>query len=203
MRPFDFLRDRDWRNAVLKDGFGVGFWVFVGVAVLAGLACYVLKGPEAFHHALVRDIELVFGLVPRVFVAVSIAAVIWFLLPRERLSGLVGKESGIRGLVVATLAGAVTPGGPASAYSLLTVLATSGADRGAAVAYITAWATLGLQRVLVWDVPFMGAEFAILRIMITIPLPIVAGLIARRLPLTLVVKDENEKQEEVDTNLHK
>ncbi len=33
------------------------------------------------------------------------------------------------------------------------------------VAYITAWATLGLQRILVWDVPFMGAEFAMLRIL--------------------------------------
>ena len=57
------------------------------------------------------------------------------------------------------------------------------------MAYITAWATLGLQRVLVWDVPFMGAEFAFLRILISLPLPVIAGLIARRLPMTLVVTE--------------
>jgi hypothetical protein len=87
----------------------------------------------------------------------------------------------MKGLVVATIAGAATPGGPSSAYALLAVLAGSGADRGAMVAYITAWATLGMQRILVWDVPFMGAEFAILRGLVSLPLPVVAGLAARAL----------------------
>lgn len=95
----------------------------------------------------------------------------------------------MRGLIIATVAGTITPGGPASAYALLAVLAASGADRGAMIAYITAWATLGLQRILVWDVPFMGAEFAILRFAISLPLPVVAGLIARRLPMRLIVKE--------------
>ena len=72
----------------------------------------------------------------------------------------------------------MTPGGPAAAFSLLAVLGGAGADRGALIAYITSWAMLGLQRVLVWDVPFMGAEFSLTRLLICLPLPIVAGLIA-------------------------
>ena len=67
----------------------------------------------------------------------------------------------------------------------IAVLGAAGADRGAMIAYVSSWAILGLQRILVWDVPFMGAEFSLLRFLVCLPLPIIAGLIARRLPLTL------------------
>ncbi|KKM72508.1 hypothetical protein LCGC14_1419810 [marine sediment metagenome] len=194
MSRFAFLSDSDWRRSVLMDGFGKGFWGFFGVAVATGVLCWALEGPEAISRSLARDAGLLGDLMPRVLVALSIAALIWFLLPRHRISALVGQESGLLGLIIATAAGAVTPGGPSSAYALLAVLAVSGADRGALIAYITSWATLGLQRILVWDVPFMGAEFAFLRLLISLPLPVLAGLIARRLPFDLRVKDDSQDQ---------
>ena len=40
---------------------------------------------------------------------------------------------------------------------------------------------LGYARVLVWELPFFGGEFVIWRIIIAIPAPIVAGLLARAL----------------------
>ena len=187
MTGFSFLRDRAWRREVLRDAFGRGFWGFFAFAVLTGAACYVVKGESAMEAAIGGDLNLLFSLLPRVVIALSIAALVWVLLPRERLSALVGKEAGLTGLVIATLAGTVTPGGPSSAFSLLAVLGASGADRGAMVAYITAWATLGMQRILVWDVPFLGAEFGILRVLVSLPVPIIAGLIARRLPLQLKI----------------
>jgi uncharacterized membrane protein YraQ (UPF0718 family) len=189
----DFLRDPIWRNQVLKDGFGLSFLGFLAAAAVTGLLCLVIRGPDIFRRALSSDLSLLGDLMPRVAVALSIAALIWVVLPRDRIGALVGKESGVLGLLIATGAGAVTPGGPSSAYALLAVLAASGADRGALIAYITAWATLGLQRVLVWDVPFMGAEFAILRLLISLPLPIIAGLIARQLPMHLKLAASDEK----------
>lgn len=62
------------------------------------------------------------------------------------------------------------------------------------VAYITSWAILGIQRILVWDLPFMGAEITITRFMVSIPLPIIAGLIAQRLPFPLIIGDEQEQK---------
>jgi uncharacterized membrane protein YraQ (UPF0718 family) len=188
--PPDFLKDPVWRRAVLRDAFGRSFWGFLAFACFTAVLCYAIKGPDAFFHAVERDIALLIGLMPRVVIALSIAALIWFLLPRDKVSRLVGQESGLLGLVIATAAGTVTPGGPSSAYALLAVLAVSGADRGAMIAYITAWGMLGLQRVLVWDVPFMGTEFAMLRLLVSLPLPILAGLIARQLPFTLTIKHD-------------
>ena len=50
-----------------------------------------------------------------------------------------------------------------------------------ALIYITSWAILGAQRIIVWDIPFMGIEFSMYRLLISIPLPIIAGLLARRM----------------------
>ncbi len=174
---------------MLANAFGPSFWGFAAGAAAFGVLAMAIKGPDIVAEALADDLRLLIDLMPRVLVALSIAALIWVMLPRERMASLVGEDSGMRGLMVATLAGAITPGGPSSAYALLAVLAVSGADRGALVAYITAWATLGLQRILIWDVPFMGAEFALLRFAVSLPLPVIAGLVARRLPLEFRVKD--------------
>lgn len=193
-QDFGFLKDAGWRRHLFDMAFGKSFWGFFVAAVVTGLICWAVLGGETVLLAFRKDLDLLLGLLPRVFVAVGIAALIWVLLPRDRMASLVGKESGIRGLVIATAAGTITPGGPSSAYSLLAVLAVSGADRGALIAYITAWATLGMQRILIWDVPFMGPEFAFLRFLVCIPLPVVAGLIARKLPLTLRVNDPEARE---------
>lgn len=178
-------RDRPWWSKLVRIGFGRSFWGFLAFAVIAGAACYLVIGKAAVFEALRSDVELIVQLAPRIAIALTVAGLLWVLLPRDRVTALIGSESGMRGLAIATFAGIITPGGPSSAYPLLAVLAASGADRGALVAYICSWATLGLQRVLVWDVPFMGADFSFVRFLVCLPLPIVAGLIARRLPFTL------------------
>lgn len=195
MTSYGFLKDPLWRSRVLRDAFGPGFWGFMAAGFLAGVLCLVVRGPEVVYRAFAKDIALLDDLLPRMLVALAVAALIWAMLPRDRMSRMVGQESGLAGLVIATIAGTVTPGGPSSAYALLAMLGASGADRGALVAYITAWATLGLQRVLIWDVPFLGAEFALFRIAISLPLPLLAGYLARKLPLTLDIRPEEPEPE--------
>jgi hypothetical protein len=40
---------------------------------------------------------------------------------------------------------------------------------------------LGYARILVWELPFFGGDFVIWRTIISLPMPIVAGLLARLL----------------------
>ena len=183
-----------WPAQLLRLGFGKSFWGFAALALVSGLVCFGVAGPDAFAEVVVYDLHMLANTVPRIIAAMGVAGFIWVMLPRDKLTRLVGQESGWRGLVIATGAGIVTPGGPAASFSLLAVLGGAGADRGALIAYITSWAMLGLQRVLVWDVPFMGAEFSLTRLLICLPLPIVAGLIARSLPLKLQLADEDALQ---------
>ncbi len=142
---------------------------------------YIVLGQDAFTDVIVRDRELLADLLPRVAGAQILAGFVWVLLPRDRMSTFMTSNRGKRGLVLAAAAGAITPGGPASAFPFLAILAGSGADRGILVTYITSWALLGAQRIIVWDIPLMGIEFSIFRLLLSIPLPIIAGLLARRL----------------------
>ncbi len=182
-------KEEPWLRAVLRRSFGRSFWGFVIFAIVSATACYVVIGPEAFDEAVENDLGMVLKTIPRIVAAMLVAGMIWVMLPRDRLTNMIGSESGIKGLVIAAAAGIVTPGGPSAAFSLLAVLGGAGADRGALVAYIASWSMLGFQRIIVWDVPMMGAEFSLTRLLVSLPLPILAGLIARMLPMDLVLVD--------------
>lgn len=185
-----FWRDGQWWRAWWSAGFGGMFWAFLAIAVACGAGVYVSQGEEAFYAALATDGDMLVDTVPRVTVAIAIAAIIWVLMPRDRMSAIVGRSGGIYSLLAATVAGAITPGGPTSAFSLLAMLGALGADRGTLITYIAAWATLGMQRILIWDVPMMGPDFSLLRIASTLALPVAAGYLARALPITLTLKSE-------------
>lgn len=182
----------DWRTRLrelMAASFGKSFWSFVAVAVMAGAACYYLRGHDAFFEGWYHDLAMLADTVPRVVAAVGIAGMVYVLLPREKLAALIGEGSGLKGLFIAAGGGIITPGGPSSAYPLLALLAAGGAHRGPLVAYMTGWSMLGVQRILMWDVPLMGADFSLTRFLISLPLPIIAGLIASKIPFSMRLAD--------------
>ncbi|MCB1743899.1 MAG: hypothetical protein KDK91_26230, partial [Gammaproteobacteria bacterium] len=46
------------------------------------------------------------------------------------------------------------------------------------ITFLTAWATLGFHRILMWEMPLMGPQFALVRYLSSLPLPLLAGLVA-------------------------
>ena len=168
-----------------RKAFGTSFWIFSSVAVVSGALCYWLKGEAVFMETLRGDLNLLLKILPRIFAAILIAGFIQVLLPRDLVSKWIGEESGMKGILIASCAGIVMPGGPMTSFPLVAALYASGADRGALVAYVTAWSLLGLQRILTWELPFMGPEFVIMRVLVTLFMPIMAGMIARQLPISI------------------
>lgn len=184
---------RRWLKALLAEGIGVSFWAFAAIAAATGAVVYYFQGPDRFYSTGYDSLASALGMMPRILAALTMAGMIWVLLPRETLSRFIGRSTGLMGLVFATIAGVITLGGPSSAFPLLAVLAAAGADRGILIAFITSWATLGLQRTIMWDLPLMGPEFTMIRMLASLPLPIIAGLIARRIPIELTLKTDLNK----------
>lgn len=170
-------------RARLGEAFGPVFFGFAALAALSAAACYFVLGAEAFADAVERDLSLMLSVLPRILAAVAVAGFVRVLLPHDRIAALLGADSGFRGLVISTLAGMVTPGGPMAAFAFVVAMRGAGSDKGALVAYLTGWSLLGMQRILIWDVPLMGADFSVLRFAVSLPLPVLAGWIARRLPI--------------------
>ena len=170
----------------LKKSFAAAFdrtfWIFVAIAIVAGVACWVFEGRAAVVDSLESDVRLLVEILPRILAALAIAALVQVLIRREAVARALGEEAGAKGIALAVGAGAVTPGGPMTSFPLVNALQDAGGGRSALVAYLTSWSLLGFQRILTWEVPLMGPEFAAIRFVASLPLPFIAAAISRLVP---------------------
>ena len=162
------VRTFEWSTAIIGS-----------ISLAAAIAVYVRDGADKVIAVLTKDLELLTGMLPKMAAGCLIAAFVTRLLPREVVARVVGSESGILGLFIAMMMGAVLPGGPLTIYPLAGAFLVLGADVGTAIAFITAWNLLGYNRALIWELPFFGPEFVGWRVLMALPLPIIAGLMGR------------------------
>ncbi len=151
------------------------------LAIIGGVASYLLGGVPKLEAAATTSGFTLLQLAPRLIGAMLLAGFIQALVPRDAVARWLGAESGMRGLMLAAVAGAFTPGGPMASFPIMAAIAAAGADGGCLIAYLTAWSLLGINRIIVWDIPFLGFEFTAVRMLLCLPFPILAGLLYRRL----------------------
>lgn len=165
-----------------RDVFGTAFWVMAAAALVAGAACWHLKGADVVRDSFTSDIDLLLFIAPRFGAGMVIAAFLQKLVKRATVARYISEGAGLKAVGIATIAGGLTPGGPMTSFPMVRALRDIGTGRSALVAYITSWSTMGFQRILNWEIPLMGPDFALLRLVSSLPLPIIAGLTSRLLP---------------------
>jgi uncharacterized membrane protein YraQ (UPF0718 family) len=165
------------RRGALDWSTGVLALLVLGSAVTV----FVRDGSAKFFHILKDDALLFLNMMPNLLAGCLVGAFIALLLPREVVNRWVGAESGFTGILIATVAGAILPGGPFTIYPIAATLSVLGADIAANVALIVSWSLLGYSRALIWELPFFGIDFVGWRVLLAVPLPFIAGMIARPL----------------------
>jgi uncharacterized membrane protein YraQ (UPF0718 family) len=164
-------------------------WSLTFLLVLStGSAAAVLlrDGFQVFWKILVEDSWLFVGILPKVFAGALIGALIRILVPKKVIGRLIGEGSGFTGLMIATAAGVLFPGGPFTIFPLAVAFMAAGADRGAALAFVTSWLLIGLNRMIIWEMPFLSPEVVGLRVLLSWPIPILVGWMARHAPAALL-----------------
>src|SRR5687767_4965892 len=106
-------------GARLRNIFSRSFWIVAFLTALSGVACYLVRGPEAFFSTFKNDLELIGLITPRLGAALLIAASIQVLLPRDKVARWLGDQAGFKGMLIATVAGMVTPGGPMTSFPVV------------------------------------------------------------------------------------
>ncbi|MDP2268301.1 MAG: hypothetical protein Q8K46_03945, partial [Deltaproteobacteria bacterium] len=66
-------------------------------------------------------------------------------------------------------------------FPMVSALYRMGANISSLVAYLTAWELMGVQQIFIWDLPLMGVKFTVLRVVISLFFPLLAGMIAQKL----------------------
>ena len=152
------------------------------MGLLAVLLVFIgyYRGEGEHILGLKSAMNMTIQILPIVILAFIVAGMVQMLVPQELLSKWIGKESGMRGIFIGTLAGALAPGNPYVNLPIAAGLLRSGASMGAMVAFLTGWSLWSFAR-LPLEVGIMGWKFTLVRLASTFFFPPIAGLIANRL----------------------
>ena len=133
--------------------------MLIPTLVMGGLAAVLLyvgySGGQGQHiSGLKSGLQMTVTILPLLFCAFIVAGMVQVLLPHELLSRWVGTESGLRGILLGTVAGGLCPGGPYVSLPIVAGLLKSGAGVGTMVAFLTSWS--------LWAIGRLPMEFGIL-----------------------------------------
>lgn len=144
------------------------------LAVAFAIIAY-LKDPSLPVIGARNGLAMLGFILPRLIPALILAGLLQVLVPQETVARYFGRTGGMKAILVASLAGVLTPGGPMISVPLMVVLANSGAGLPSLVAYMTAWSLFGVQRIIAWEAPLLGWKFVAVRVIPSLIFPVVAG----------------------------
>jgi len=156
--------------------------MFVPTLIMGALAIILLfigyfKGEGQHIMGMKSAVNMTVEILPLLAFAFIIAGMVQVLLPQETIAKWVGAESGIRGIVIGSVAGGLCPGGPFVSLPIAAGLLRSGAGLGTMVAFLTGWSIWAVSR-LPMEVGVLGWRFTLIRLVSTAFFPILAGIIA-------------------------
>ena len=153
--------------------------IIMGVLALILLFIGYHRGQAQHISGIKSALNMTVQILPLLILAFIVAGMIQVLLPQELISKWIGAKSGIRGIFIGTVAGALVPGGPYVSLPIAAGLLRSGAGVGTMVAFLTGWSLWAVSR-LPMEVGILGWKFALIRLVSTFFFPPIAGLIANK-----------------------
>lgn len=153
------------------------------LAILAGLSALAWSrgGADLVGQGFASGASLLLRYALILVVSFLAAGFADILIPHDWIHDTLGSAAGLRGILIASAAGMVTPAGPFVSMPVAAVMLRAGAGIGAVVAFLVAWSLLAVLRLVAWEVPILGWRFALIRYGVCLALPILAGLAARAL----------------------
>jgi len=146
--------------------------------ILVGIGYY--KGQGQSVQGIKMALTLTVEMAPLLLFAFITAGMANVLIPGHIIAHWVGAESGFRGILIGSLAGGLTPGGPYVSFPLVAGFLKAGAGVGTMVAFVTGWSLWAVSR-LPLEVGILGWRFTLIRVVCTFIFPPLAGLIANLL----------------------
>lgn len=152
------------------------------VMALAALALAVLAFMQGGVPLLGTGVSIGFKMLLEVFpllvAAFALGGLVQVVINPEKVSALLGKDAGSRGVFLGAAAGGLLPGGPYVYYPVAASFAKSGAEGATLIAFITAKSLWDLSRIPM-EVAILGGNITAIRYLVTFVFPIIAGLLAR------------------------
>jgi len=151
--------------------------IIMGILALGLVIVGYMKGEQQHLLGMKTGLRMTIEIFPLLIFAFIVAGMVQTLLPTELISRWIGAESGLRGILLGTLAGAIAPGGPYVSLPLAAAIFRAGAGVGTMIAFLTGWSLWAVSR-LPMEVGILGWRLTLIRLVSTFIFPPIAGLIA-------------------------
>ena len=148
-------------------------WLLLFTLALYG--CAFVAAPERAAHALSIGASIFASVLLLIAAVFGLVGLLQVWISRETIARLLGREGGVKGLIIATLCGTVLIGPAYIIFPLLMSLHKQGARWAVITIVLTSYA-VKVQMIPI-EVGFLGWPFSLSRAVITIALAIPTGLL--------------------------
>ena len=156
------------------DAISIGLWA---LALTVGGIAYSRPGRVHVEGAKIGW-ENILAIGPRITMAILASGFLAVLVPTELVANWMGRDSGMTGILIGFAAGGLTPGGPMLSFPIVAILFKSGAAVAPLITFLTSWSIFALHRFFAFEIPLMGTRFAVIRVLSSVILPLIAGILA-------------------------
>jgi uncharacterized membrane protein YraQ (UPF0718 family) len=158
-------------------------WIYLFlllVILLLSIIAYLQAGWEQVIKGFFQGIKILWRELPLLVAAFLTAGFLQALVKKEFITRWLGREAGIKGILLACLGGGLIPGGPYAYYPIANALMNSGAGLGVLIAFVSAKNLWSVSRIPL-EIAILGTTITIRRYLITFLIPPIMGLLAERL----------------------
>mgnify|MGYP001238339705 FL=1 len=150
--------------------------ILVTLVSLAAVTTFWKGGLQMTISGFVQAVRLLDTIWLRLILGFTLGGLIQVLIPREIIAKWLGPASGLKGILIGSYTGTIVSGAP---YVILPIVASiykAGAGVGPIIALLTGQGLIGLQMLIVWQIPFFGVELPLARYIVSLFIPPFAGL---------------------------
>ncbi len=150
--------------------------LLASLVLLALIAALARGGWETASSGFSQAGHLFSTVWPRLLLGLTLGGLIRVLIPSALIAKWLGHTSGFRGILIGSYIGIIMPGGPYVTLPVIASIYRAGAGVGPVIALLTGRSLLGIQMLIVWQIPFLGIELPLARYIACLVIPPLVGL---------------------------
>ena len=154
--------------------------MFIMTLAVIGLSvsAWYQGGADLLGTGVMAGMVMFIDVLPMLLAAFAVSGLVQALMNPQLINRFLGEGGGLKGILLGSVAGGVIPGGPYVYYPLSASFASAGVPASTLMSFVVGKSLWDLARIPM-EVAIIGVTPAMIRLLVTLPFPIIAGLLVR------------------------
>ncbi|MFC2038670.1 permease [Chloroflexota bacterium] len=150
--------------------------ILMGLVIIVIAAVFWRGGVQLLLSGFTQAGHLLNTIWLRLILGFTLGGLMQVLVPRDIIAKWLGPASGLKGILIGSYTGTILSGAPYVMLPIIAAIYRAGAGVGPIIALLTGQGLIGIQMLIVWQIPFFGVELPLARYIVSFFIPPFAGL---------------------------